>query len=89
MRRGESAIDFLREYQLQKFAEREYKGEWKHVTIGKLLTLMRREFSELTDAVGFGDHNEAIRECADIANYAAIIADVLRLKSENLERSQD
>lgn len=79
MKRGEAAIDRLREIQLIKFEMNEHKGEWKEVDARKLFALLCLEVNELKMAIDYdGKVEEIVRECADVANFAVMIADVVR-----------
>jgi len=76
---AEFALGSLRVVQLEKFAERYYHGDWREMTLADLQVHLISEVSELARALRKPwETEECIRECADVANYAAIIADVLR-----------
>jgi len=83
VKHGEEAINMLRPIQLMKFRARAHKGSWDNVPIVSLLTLLMDEVMELKKAIedrsaGIATSGDVIYECADVANYAAMIADNLK-----------
>lgn len=66
------------------------RGEhgWSECTLNWLFERCGRELQEAADAAfaadcdGFKQVEPAIRECADVANFAMMIADVLRIRQE-------
>jgi len=82
-KRGEDAINMLKPIQLIKFRARAHKGDWDRVPIISLLDALISEVWELKRAVedrsaGVATSGDVINECADVANYAAMIADNLK-----------
>ena len=61
---------------LRKLAQNSHKGNWGDLHVGALLAKLNHEVQELADALTEGDPHEIAKECADVANYAAMIADV-------------
>ena len=61
---------------LTKLAMNRYKPIWTTATYGRLLELAHEELNELRLAVNSGNHRDILTECADAANYLAMIADV-------------
>lgn len=59
-----------------KLRKNDYKGGWQDVSAAKLLELLEGEVKELREALAEGDALDIAQECADIANYAMMIADV-------------
>ncbi len=53
----------------------EHKGGHARLKIDDLMKLLHQEVRELKTAVEDGDHKEIVMECADVANYAMMIAD--------------
>ena len=51
----------------------DYKGGWTHMTMRRLMTRLRQEVEELENADGT---ESVMREAADVANFAMMIADV-------------
>lgn len=61
-----------------KLKENDHKDGWKDTTVSQLLTLLKIEVSELDaeiDTVNEIKREDVIKECADIANFALMIAD--------------
>lgn len=71
-------VDVLRPYQLAKLEKYRWKGGWQG---DDPLTLFERaymELNEMYDALTAGAPAEEIAsECADVANFVAMIADVV------------
>jgi len=53
----------------------EHKGGHARLKIDDLMKLLHQEVRELKGAVEDKDYKEVIMECADVANYAMMIAD--------------
>ena len=51
------------------------KGDWRDVQTNKLLDGLRSELRELVNMAYTGRVEDIISECADVANYAMMIAD--------------
>ena len=62
----------------QKLRENAYKGSWREVSTGSLFTLLLHEVAELNEALHDAkpDRFKVVSECADILNFAAMIADL-------------
>lgn len=58
----------------QKLRENEHKGYWGDMTLLKLAKLLETEIEELNDAILTKGPMEIIREAADVANFAMMIA---------------
>jgi len=66
-----------------KFAVHQSKGSWRHKTPKVLIDELRREVNELEVCVLDGCTKEAIlSECADIANYVAMLWDITKNKQD-------
>jgi hypothetical protein len=63
-----------------KFTVHRNKGGWKHKTDQVLVDEMFREVKELSEAVKADEVNREhiISECADVANYCAMLIDNLK-----------
>jgi len=63
-----------------KFTVHRYKGGWKHKSNKVLVKEMYREVAELEQAISKDELNReaVIAECADIANYCAMLIDNLQ-----------
>lgn len=59
----------------QKLFENDHKADWLTETVGDLLVMLRDECRELREAVECGTSMEIVREAADVANIAMMIAD--------------
>ncbi len=58
-----------------KFMIHRQKGGWQHKALPLLMTELKREVAELEAAQG---KEHIISECADIANYCAMIVDKVK-----------
>ena len=52
-----------------------HRPHWKGCDLAFLLLRLREEVDELAAAIAREDRKETIRECADVANFAMMIAD--------------
>lgn len=69
----------------EKLSGADHKPHWSRLPYGYLLSRLLDELSELNIAVSYGYTPVLIaRECADVANFAMMIADNLRLKMKHL-----
>lgn len=68
-------IDWFSLRMERKLVLNHHKGHWKHVPESHLFKGLKKEVDELEDAMHIGDINSIVNECADIANYAMMIAD--------------
>lgn len=59
----------------QRLKENEHKGDWDGCSIEYLIQRLYEEFTELFSIVNTSDKTLIVRECADIANFAMMIAD--------------
>ena len=55
----------------------EHKGGWDRLKAQEIIKLMKGEIKELEQAIEQEDYKGAILECADVGNYASILADKL------------
>jgi len=67
-----------------KLRENEHKGGWENESLSWLYTRMIEEAEEVKEEIKAAferevDYNKIIREAADVANFAMMIADVARL----------
>jgi hypothetical protein len=66
----------------QTLRANDYKGGWKHCSFKYLLHRMREELKELRLAIeAYSDEEIIIREAADVANFAMMVADNMRRKA--------
>lgn len=61
----------------------DHKGGWKGDRIGSLFDRMLDEERELFEVIGTANNEAIIREAADVANFAMMIADIARDALEN------
>jgi NTP pyrophosphatase (non-canonical NTP hydrolase) len=64
----------------QKLRENDYKGGWKNCEVSFLIGAIEKELGELKEVVKNGEFAKIIREAADVANFAMMIADQVRGK---------
>lgn len=76
--RAEAAYWFLNDGMIQKLLENIDKGHWEKVPFSRLMQLLGGEILELRQAISGGDAEEILREAADVANFAMMIADNAR-----------
>lgn len=53
-----------------------HKSRWIDESPDWLLERLRAEVGELEDAISLGNPDEVLEECADVANFAMMIADI-------------
>ena len=93
MKRGQEEIAWFAEQMQQKLSENEHKEHWINNGLISLFLGMEGEVAEADDAMdglmnALVDQpdsanirkmvDELIRECADVANFAMMIADIAR-----------
>jgi len=61
-----------------KLKRNDYKGGWDECDIHFLLKFLKREVAELEKSISFGNKSDVIKEAADVANFAMMIADISR-----------
>lgn len=75
-----------------KLRANEHKGDWHDIPYIRLLWMLRREVSELQDALVMGpdggvDTENVINEAADVANFAMMIATIA--ERERIQRDAE
>ena len=85
--RGEEEVKWFSEQMLAKLERDAHKGGWEDETYFGLLSGVTREVFELTEELTTSlfeeyDYEAIIKECADVANFAMMIADKARLRHE-------
>ena len=70
----DSDIQTLVEVMKEKLAENDHKVPWDDIPNRELFTLLDDEVSELSDAILHGTPREIMRETADVANLAMMLA---------------
>jgi len=65
----------LSQRMMQKLRKNSHKAHWSTVTNGWLFARLREEVDELRSALHNETPDDIANECADIANFAAMIAD--------------
>ena len=61
-----------------KLRVNDHKDGWADIGLTKLFVLLNGETEELEEALQDNDARNIIDECADVANYAMMIADIVR-----------
>lgn len=81
----------------RKLRENDHKDGWQGCRIGNLFHGLRKECDELLlathplqldtmqEKLSQEDATEIIRECADVANFAMMIADNIKIKREEVK----
>jgi NTP pyrophosphatase (non-canonical NTP hydrolase) len=69
------AVDEFAGVMLDKLRENRHKAHWKHVDRQWLMDRMMDEIYELNEAIADDDPLSISLECADVANFAMMIAD--------------
>lgn len=69
----------------RKLRANKHKAHWSTVTEAFLIVRLAEEFAELADVLGKGTPQQIIDECADVANFAMMIADNERTKANKEE----
>lgn len=63
---------------VHKLHKNVHKGRWESLSVNDAFELMRGEMRELRHAVFEHNRDEIYLECADVANFAMIIASITR-----------
>lgn len=58
----------------EKIDRDKYKGTWEKVPIWDLMEMLKDEVKELDHAIYYEPRENIIKECADVANFAMMIA---------------
>ena len=72
------AVDVFALDMKRKLAKNVHKKHWSEVTLEYLYSRMLEEQSELYYALKSGKAQDIIDECADVSNFALMIADSVR-----------
>lgn len=78
----ESAVEWFSTVMLKKLRENRYKQHWSELDLAYLINRLKEELLELEDELpntknNMIDIDAAIFECADVANFAMMVADKL------------
>lgn len=83
-------VEYLGRCQLDKFSDNRHRAHWAHVTCRYLLGRLRQEVGELEAEMEKGyatrPADYVVSECADVANFAAMIADNWRFGREGYRK---
>lgn len=97
------SIQWFAERMEEKLAANDHKGDWlgANANLGYLMKRLREEVEELQESLTdllaerYADYrpltvskDEAVRECADVANFAMMIAERCRALHEKWERKE-
>jgi hypothetical protein len=63
---------------VHKLHKNVHKGRWENIKADDAFMLLRAEMKELMTAILENNKDEAYLECADVANFAMIIASIMR-----------
>ncbi len=69
--------------QMEFKLKRNAKGGWDECDIHFLLKFLKREVAELEKSISFGNKSDVIKEAADVANFAMMIADISREEKQH------
>ena len=69
------AVSSLRMSMLRKLRKNAHKPSWRYDTPKNLLVQLIEEVEELEEALRTGSFQDILDECADVANFAAMIHD--------------
>lgn len=83
----ETALSRMVEAMRYKLHANRKKGVWENITIEQALQFLRDEVDELEEALTTSNRYEIIMECADVANFALILSDVLLRELSKKERN--
>ena len=85
MSRFQRYVDAFAKLMVEKLEKNAHKGEWQDVSDERLFEMLNAELVELCHAVAYLSANEALREAADVANFALMIAsNTLRRQGKDL-----
>ncbi len=70
-----AVVDGLRIEMIRKMRANAHKAHWSTVSQSDLFNRLLDEVIEMWDSLYDGTHDDVISECADVANFAAMIAD--------------
>jgi hypothetical protein len=68
--------------QVFKLRKNAHKGKWESLNVAKAMALLDGEVSELNAAIAEGSSIEILMEAADVANFAAILANIALLQEQ-------
>ena len=74
----QNAVDWFAKQMMERLVDNEDKGHWEDEANSYLIDRIGDELGELKDALVNGDSEGAIKEAADLANFAMMIADNMR-----------
>lgn len=73
----------------QELCENDHKGGWKGISEKFAIEKLTEEFHEVINAIKEREHpDEIISECADLANIAMMIADVINNARDSYKEAQ-
>ena len=83
-------VKWFAERMENKLMQNEHKNGWRNMSIEDLYARMLDEVSGLQSEINFPDQDKdaIIKECANVANFALMIADVVQKKSEGLKTDE-
>ena len=88
MSRFQRYVDEFSKLMVEKLERNAHKGEWEGISYEQLFGLLHLELVELENAVNYPETHsidDALREAADVANFALMIAsNALRQQGKDL-----
>jgi hypothetical protein len=77
------SVDEFAAHMMTKLRANKHKAHWSTVDDWWLVARMELEMEELREALSIGNKSAIIKECADVANFAMMIADNQTNQKEN------
>jgi NTP pyrophosphatase (non-canonical NTP hydrolase) len=87
-RKVNQTVKWFAERMKNKMMQNNHKRNWRDEPLQDLIIAISTEFGELVEALEKGDFEEIIDECADVANFAMMVADIIRREKKN-ETAED
>ena len=81
-------VKWFANYMEHVLLDNDHKGGWRNIPLEELFSRLANETGELQTEINFPEQDMAaiIKECADIANFAMMVADVARKKAEETKK---
>lgn len=83
------SLDWFQKQMKEKLEFNNYKTGWHHLYVGTLRNLLKSQWNGLNEALRNDDSEEIVSKCANIANYAMMIADNSQLAASEKESSHE
>lgn len=79
-KRIQKSVQWFAEQMENKLNKNSHKGSWDNCELQYLSMRLTQERQELRRAIARGNSDEIIAECADIGNFAMMIAEYFKKK---------